>query len=66
MDGARPHDHQRAVIGSVQDAMDGVPRFVRGFGGFVREGEFAQQVRRRNEFLDLQHTNVISPVMHNI
>jgi len=64
VDRARPHDHQQAVVGAVKDAVDVLARFIGRVGGLLAQREFAQQMRRRREFLDFLDPQIVSPVQH--
>ncbi len=61
VDRAGSDDDEQAVVGAMQDAMDGLSRFVRGGGRPLACRKLAKQVCRGGEFLDLPDPRVVDP-----
>ena len=59
MDGAGADDDEQAIICAVQDAMDGVARFVSGLRGALAGREFFDDLRWRSKLLDLADADII-------
>jgi hypothetical protein len=65
MDRTRPHDHQQAVIGTMQDAVNVLTGFERRIRGFFTQRKFTQQMSGRRKFLDFLYPQIISTVQHH-
>ena len=60
---AGPHDDQEAIVRTMQNAADGLPRGVRDLRSLVRERILAENDRRRIQFLDLRNAQVVCLVL---
>ena len=66
VDRAGAQDHQQAIIGAVQDAVDFLACFKDRFSGFVRYRKIAEQARRRSKLFDFFDAQVVGLVLcHN-
>ena len=57
-------DDDQAVVGAMQYAMNGLPRFPGGLCGSFGFRQFAQQMRRGGQFLDFPDAKIVDNVFH--
>jgi hypothetical protein len=59
MDRARPGDDQQAVVGAVQNAMNGLARGIGGISSLVGQRKLAQHFSRARQFLDFEYSQIV-------
>src|SRR5690606_32153710 len=62
VDGARPDDHDQAVVHAVQDAVHALARGENGFGRLLRAREFAHDVRWWVQLFDFADAKIVGIV----